>query len=92
MHISQTNQTEEKSVKKKRKSVVDASKELIIDTIVLSSEVLDSIHNGRPMPLDNVYLEPVEQSGEFAIRRQPKLLLVGICGLLALAAIALMLV
>lgn len=75
---------------KKRKSVVDASKELVIDTIVLTSEVLDSIRNDRPVPLDNVFLESAEQTAEFrAYEREVNLPYVIVCGLLAISTIIL---
>ena len=74
---------------KEKKSAVDASKELIIDSIVLTTDVLHSIRNNLPVPLENVVLQPVDSTKEFETRERPepdmKILLM--TALLALATV-----
>lgn len=78
-------------MKKDRKSPVDVSRELIVDSIVLTKDVLHSIRNNLPVPLDNVILQHVEVTQEMPIweRHEPNLRILILSALLALATVLL---
>jgi hypothetical protein len=58
--------------KKRKRSAVDISRELIIDSIVLTKEVLHSIQNNLPIPLDNVFLERIDSTAELEAYDRPE--------------------
>lgn len=59
-------------MKKKKRSAVDVSRELIIDSIVLTKEVLHSIQNNLPIPLDNVVMQRVDSTAELESYQRPE--------------------
>jgi len=75
----------------KKPSPVDVSRELIVDSIVLTKDVLHSIRNNLPMPLDNIILQQVEATQEMPIweRPEPNLRILFLTALLAIATVVL---
>lgn len=57
---------------KTTKSAVDASKELIIDSIVLTTEVFHAIRNHEPIPLEHIVLQPIDSTAEFQSYERPE--------------------
>lgn len=53
----------------KHKSPVDVSRELIVDSIMLTKDVMHSIRNNLPVPLDNVILQKIDASQELGWHR-----------------------
>ena len=82
-------------MKKEKRSAVDVSRELIIDSIVLTKEVLHSIQNNLPIPLDNVVLQRIDSTAELEAiedeRSEPSLRLLALLLLLVAAIFALVL-
>ena len=58
--------------KKEKRSAADISRELIIDSIVLTKEVLHSIQNNLPIPLDNVVLQRIDSTAELEAYERPE--------------------
>lgn len=81
-------------MKKAKRSAVDVSRELIIDSIVLTQEVLHSIQNNLPIPLDNVTLSRVDSTAELAAyeRAEPSLLFLALTLLVIGALIMLLMI
>ncbi len=59
-------------MKKHKRSAVDVSRELIIDSIILTKEVLHSIQNNLPIPLDNVFLQRIDSTAELEAYQRPE--------------------
>lgn len=76
----------------KKRSVVDVSRELIIDSIVLTKEVLHSIQNNLPVPLEHVILERIDATSELEahVEPTPDLRILGLTLALAVASVLLL--
>ena len=78
-------------MKEKKRSAVDVSRELIIDSIVLTKEVLHSIHNNLPVPLEHVSMQRLDSTAELAAyqRPEPSMRMLGLSLFLAMATVLL---